>query len=324
MLKKLCLMVIILLMVAPALAQDALLSFTTEYEQIFGIAYSPDGSLLVASSFEVVEGSDNDLMTGLQLFDSASGEVLLTLETETHKPVSFAFSPDGTLLVTGAQNGEVALWDLETLETVLTFPAHETVPQILFSPDGTKMLTGDSSGIIVWDVETIEPTLVLSPQDIDAPQLLSVLVSPDNSLVTGIYAPDVLVFWDIADGTEILRQTVGYDLEPYAALFVPDETRSEILLAYADIEVRDVLDNSITATYDIESVAFVMRFSPDNSLLATADINDSVILWDAASQEMLLSIVEDAGFIHDMAFAPDGSVLTVAHGDGMISVFSLE
>ena len=64
------------------------------------------------------------------------------------------FSPDGRLLATGAADGPIALWILETMELVTEIDGHKTrVGSLAFSPDSRMLVSGgDDHQVRLWDV----------------------------------------------------------------------------------------------------------------------------------------------------------------------------
>ena len=66
------------------------------------------------------------------------------------------FSPDGSQLAVGYDDGTVYLWDLKTGEYRLTMKGHsDVVDGVDFSPDGKRLLTSSGDGKSkVWDVAT--------------------------------------------------------------------------------------------------------------------------------------------------------------------------
>ena len=66
------------------------------------------------------------------------------------------FSPDGTLLVTGAQDGSLRLWDTNTWELLYTIPAAHVgnVKKVLFSPAQDMIASsGDDGFVYIWKVD---------------------------------------------------------------------------------------------------------------------------------------------------------------------------
>ncbi|MDE0396348.1 MAG: sigma-70 family RNA polymerase sigma factor [Candidatus Poribacteria bacterium] len=72
-----------------------------------------------------------------------------------HGVAVLAFSPDGTVLVSGTHNGKIILWDLLSGNKITTLDGHtQPVETLVFSPDGkTLVSTGQDGAVFVWDWE---------------------------------------------------------------------------------------------------------------------------------------------------------------------------
>lgn len=70
--------------------------------QVFGVAFSPDGSLLAAGDGE----------GALRLYDVATGELRQTMNGHIHPLGTIAFTADGSGLVTADRKGSVQFWQL--------------------------------------------------------------------------------------------------------------------------------------------------------------------------------------------------------------------
>jgi hypothetical protein len=70
---------------------------------------------------------------------------------------SIAFSPDGKTLASGTEEGPIALWDAQSLQSIdQSFTGYPgVIYDIAFSPDGSILASGGNDGaIVLWDVQS--------------------------------------------------------------------------------------------------------------------------------------------------------------------------
>jgi WD40 repeat protein len=73
--------------------------------EVRNLAFSPDGSLLVATGY-----------SGMEFWNVATGQLLRKIDNAQHPQASNydhpAFSPDGKILVVSISGGRIQYWDL--------------------------------------------------------------------------------------------------------------------------------------------------------------------------------------------------------------------
>jgi len=68
---------------------------------------------------------------------------------------SIVFSPDGRMIASGGDDGNINLWDVKTHDRIgLSFTAPGQVWSLAFSDDGKKLLSGgDDKGVTSWNLD---------------------------------------------------------------------------------------------------------------------------------------------------------------------------
>ena len=109
---------------------------------VYGVALSPDGTLLATAS------ADNTARE----WNPATGEHIRTFTAHTDSVFGVAFSPDGTLLATASWDQTVRVWNSATGEHIRTLTDHTNgVSGVAFSPDGTLLAAaGYYKTVLVW------------------------------------------------------------------------------------------------------------------------------------------------------------------------------
>ncbi|WP_219463953.1 TIR domain-containing protein [Nonomuraea rhizosphaerae] len=231
-----------------------------------------------------------------------------------HRGRVYAVSFAGDLLATGASDGRVLLWDSLTGELLRELTGHaDGVWPVRLSPSGELLAAGGGDGVIrVWDTATGEPVHSLAGHQ--AP--LYPVSFGEGVLVSGDSAGAVRV-WDLTSG-QVTHTLGGHRGAVYRALHSPDGT----LLATGDEAGTVRLWDAASWTLRHELTGhpgsiYCLAFSPDGSLLASGDTAGIVRLWDRAGQAHGVHTTHAAA-VYQVLFSPDGRTLASGDSNGVV------
>ncbi len=133
-------------------------------------------------------------------YESAPAQPLKgdVLEGHTAFVQAFAFSRDGSTLVTGSEDATMRVWDVATKRCLHTLTAHiAAVNCVSFTPDGARLVSGsDDCTIKVWNPETWEVERTLT----GSRGYVSEVHPAGEGRVASSGNDGVLRLWDLATG----------------------------------------------------------------------------------------------------------------------------
>ncbi len=230
------------------------------------IAFSPDGGKLAVGVWRPGR---------LIVWDLETRQIVLDAVAHGFELRSVDWSPDGTRLVTGGEDGLIQVWDTGRLACVKSILGYSDEPFdvdcVIWNPAGTKFASSTRfGGVNVWDAETYTSLLSPSSPKYDAGGQYPLSWSPSGDrLAIGCSGGEIFVI-DAVTGKEC-----------YVA----------------------VGNSSI-----VRSVAW----SPDGTRLASGGWDRQLKIWDASNGRELFSFTGKDEPIDCVAWAPEGRRIAIA------------
>ncbi len=269
---------------------------------VSSLAFSPDGKLLAAGTYRQL----------IHVWDAATGKEIRRLVEHDEFVSNVAFTPDGKRLVSRDGNGVVLVWNVATGKSLRHMEAHapeQCLRAFGVSPDGRTLAVGGRLRFL--DLETGRESLAREPGG------GVVAFGPGGLLLTGETG---LVAWDTAAARERRRFLLD-DQETIRACTSAGRKEVAAVTTGGTIYRWDVATGR-RRKIDADASGASVAFSPDGTLLAVGNNNNTISLHDPASGEEVrtLRLGEQAmgrrrRFGHTvaaLAFSPDGKVLATS------------
>jgi WD40 repeat protein len=314
--------------------------------------FSPDGRFILSAGGDVLSGlgvtGDNNLI----LWDLASGEIVRRYEGHESIVWSLAFSPDGRMAASGAEDESVILWDVESGEQIQRWDAlGENVMALAFTPDGENLLAGlgspyDGPGVesnlLLLDVATGAIIAWFEAEDQDEfSYVWSIAISPDGSTaLSGFANRRWISLWDLETGEEIRRfvDPSGKNLDSVEGLAFTPDGRYFISGSCdgqfdCDVILWDVQSGEQIRSYptDRDSTPHRVAISPDGNFVIAAfglpavigEGTRAVIMWDLETGEEIQRFEGHTDWVRGTGFSPDGTQIISSSGDGTVRIWNV-
>ena len=259
----------------------------------------------------------------VKLWDSTTGGCLQTLEGHTDAVRAIAFSPDGTLLVTGSDDHTAKLWNREDGRCILTVSGHNSpVWACAFSSDGHRLAGGSSDGTVwVWDAKSGKCLHWLRAH---ANMILEVNFSPDGATLASGSLDGTVRLWNPESG-RCLKTLSGYTNTIWSLVYSPQD---DVLVSGGQdgmVRLWDLKHHRWLRELNQQGTVASVAVSPDGQMLAsgTNHSETALSLWDLTHSQQLQSFMPITSPVRTVRFSPQGTWLASGNDDYTVSLWHI-
>jgi hypothetical protein len=290
----------------------------TRAERAYGLAFLPDGKLVVAGGRPGQEGdlrvydlsAKGKTEDGVELLDGVNDKKVLVkhlLDVED-SVLCVAVSPDGKRLAAGGCDRAVRVWDLsgglDKAKLEQTVENHaDWVLGCALTADGKYLVTaGRDKTAKVWDLKAKE-SVVTFPEHQNI--VYGVAVKPDGSAGFSVGADKQLRTWKPSGEGKSVKTAGGHGDEVFKVVANPKQP--VLATSSADKTVRlwnlDTLAAGKTLS-GLTDFVYAVAFSPDGELVAGGSYDGEVRIWKVSDGSLVKGFNASPGYVSKVPAEP--------------------
>jgi WD40 repeat protein len=245
---------------------------------VSAVAWSPDGQHLASSSWDAT----------IQLWETRSGNRILTYREHTKSVTTVAWSPDvhNPDLASGGYDQVVHVWKAITGEHIFTYKGHSSgVAAVAWSPQGKRVASGGYDQTVqVWDATTGGHHFTYHGH---SGAVLSIAWSSNGKRIASASRDGTVQVWEEGKQSGILPKSKpliyrGHTGAVYALSWSPDGKHIASGGKDGTVQIWDATTGNSVLIYRGHSAGVTaVAWSPDGTRIASGSEDKTVKVWIA-------------------------------------------
>jgi len=282
---------------------------------VTGIAFSPDNQKLA------IAAEDGLHLLAIPVPAQPGVEYQVEQHVVPESPVTtLAFLADNRTVRAGHAGGQLSLWSYASPQPVRQFNHGGSVFAVALNRDGSVLVSASADQTVrVWDTVTGQQRAQMSGHQ---GAVYGLTLTLDAALAVSSGSDRTLRLWDLLGGRQ-LKQLASVPETAYSLAVHPSANLVAAGGADRRVHLFDLLTGNEQRVLEghsdfVQSVAF----NPQGTRLLSYGYAGELIVWDVGSGQKLWQA--KIGRVGNTArYAPDGTRVVLANGDGMARVVTL-
>jgi WD40 repeat protein len=247
---------------------------------------------------------------------SLPGVQLLQTMNIAAELTDLAISPDGKRMAVVDRINTIHIYSFPECKLLLDIVRTGVEAPIAFDPSGSMLAAGDSD-MSVKVYSPMDGSLMNTFTPLNVP-LQCMAISPNGKFLAAAGVNSMLGLWSFPEGENI--NMIDNHNNIYQLAISPD---GKNLYTY---EFTDQVTTWAIPGFDRldeKNSRGNLAISPDGAFLIFQAMDNSIEMWETASNQFFKTITGHAGTVISLAISPDGSILAAGNDSGSLYLWSL-
>ncbi len=234
---------------------------------------------------------------------------------------SLDFIDAGSLLLSGSNDHNIKIWDVESGSLIRTFSEHITVTRdAKFTPDGKSVISAEDDYLIYWR-NAVGGQIGRLPMYGHTGSVLSVDMSTDMQKIVSGSSDKTVKIWDAQTG-ELLNSIEAHDKSVYQVEFNPVLNQFASCSSDSTIKIWDAESAELIKMLDDNDCkVFAISYHPSGDYLASCGSNSLIYIWDLSTSKKIKTLEGHNGTINVVKFSKDGNTIISGAADDKVIVW---